>query len=285
MLVFPNCKINLGLHVVQKRLDGFHDLETVFYPLPFYDSLELIPHIPENPQAFTEISFNQSAIYFTSSGQPVPGNPEDNIVIRACRLLLQNRNTRSFQIHLHKRIPLGAGLGGGSANGAFMLLLLNEVFQLNLSKRQLASAAQELGSDCPFFIENKPAFATGRGEILENISVDLSGHSLLLIYPGIHIPTAQSFADIQPATPPASLRKVISRPVADWKNHLVNDFEKNIFNHYPTLATLKNSMYEQGAIYASMTGSGSSMYGLFPATKPPSMVLPENNFSWFFPAI
>jgi 4-diphosphocytidyl-2-C-methyl-D-erythritol kinase len=271
--------------VVRKRSDGFHDLETIFYPLPLHDVLELIPNVPENTENFSEIPFNGSAIYFTSSGLKIPGNPEDNIVIRACRLLLQNRNNTSFQILLHKKIPMGAGLGGGSANGAFMLQVLNEVFQMNCSKGRLASVAKELGSDCPFFLENKPMFATGRGEFMENIAVDLSGYSLLLIYSGIHIPTAKAFSEIQPAAPEESLKNVIRLPLTEWKNHLINDFEKNIFQHHPKLATIKKILYEQGAIYASMTGSGSCMYGLFPAATPPAIRLPEDCVSWFIPSI
>lgn len=285
MLVFPNCKINLGLHVVKKRRDGYHDLETIFYPLPFYDALELIPHQPEQTEGFVKIPLSGTAIYFAASGLEIPGDPEDNIVIRACRLMLQNRNVPPFQIHLYKKIPTGAGLGGGSANGAFMLNLLNEVFQLNNSTKDLLTFANELGSDCPFFILNKPVLAKGRGEIMESMHVDLSGYSLLLIYPGIHIPTATAFSDIQPATPLESLTKVMESPVDEWKKRLINDFEKNVFAHYPQLGNLKELLYQHGAAYVSMTGSGSSLYGLFPHAIPPAIRLPENTSSWFFPSV
>lgn len=285
MLVFPNCKINLGLHVVKKRSDGYHDLETIFYPLPFYDALELIPHRPDQPEGFIKISLEGTDIYFAGSGLEIPGTPEDNIVIRACRRILQSKTVPSFQIHLHKKIPMGAGLGGGSANGALMLQLLNEVFQLNNTTNDLLALAKEIGSDCPFFILNKPVLATGRGEKMEKINLDLSGYSLLLIYPGIHIPTASSFSAIQPAPPKESLPKLISSPVAEWKNRLTNDFEKNVFAQYPQLADLKELLYQSGAAYASMTGSGSALYGLFPGTTDPGIRLPENTLSWFFHSI
>jgi 4-diphosphocytidyl-2-C-methyl-D-erythritol kinase len=284
VLVFPNCKINLGLHVVRKRSDGFHDLETVFYPLPFYDALELITAPPKNPEHFTQVPHNNTVIYFAASGLEIPGNPQDNILIRACRLLLPP-DAPSFQIHLHKQVPMGAGLGGGSANGAFMLQLLQEVFHLNLPQNKLMPFAKQLGSDCPFFLENKPVFATGRGDITENIPVDLSGFSLMLIYPGIHIPTARSYAVISPAPRATSLKAVIRRPVTDWKEHLVNDFEKNAFVDHPELAGLKTMLYEKGAVYASMTGSGSCIYGLFPSAIAPSIELPATARSWFFPSI
>ena len=180
---------------------------------------------------------------------------------------------------------MGAGLGGGSANGALMLHLLNEVFQLNNTTNDLLALAKEIGSDCPFFILNKPVLATGRGEKMEKINLDLSGYSLLLIYPGIHIPTASSFSAIQPAPSQESLPKLISSPVAEWKNRLTNDFEKNAFAQYPQLADLKEQLYQSGAAYASMTGSGSALYGLFPGTTDPGIRLPENTLSWFFPSI
>ncbi len=284
MLVFPNCKINLGLHIVRKRSDGFHDLETVFYPVPLYDALELIPRVPENTEHFTQIPLNDTVIYFASSGLQIPGKPEDNILIRACRLLLPS-NTPSFQIHLHKQIPLGAGLGGGSANGAFMLKLLQEAFQMNLPENKLQALARELGSDCPFFLINKPVFATGRGEITETIQIDLSGYSLLLVYAGIHIPTASSFAAIVPAPQAMSLSSAISLPVTEWKHHLINDFEKNAFILHPELSSLKAMLYEKGAVYASMTGSGSCLYGLFPFATAPSLELPPSCRSWFFSSI
>ena len=280
MLVFPNCKINLGLHVIRKRPDGFHDLETVFYPLPFFDALELIPQIPENPENFLRVDVNGCEIYFATSGIEIPGKVEDNIVLKACRLILK-KNHPPFQIHLHKKIPMGAGLGGGSANGAFMLQLLDETFKINLHKQKLREAAKTLGSDCPFFLENKPVFATGTGDITENISIDLSGYSLLLIYPGIPISTVQAYAEIEPSAPATSIQSVIRRPVTEWKDQLVNVFEKVAFQLHPELSAMKTMLYEKGAVYASMTGSGSAMYALFPAATPPALKLPENSQSWF----
>jgi 4-diphosphocytidyl-2-C-methyl-D-erythritol kinase len=271
--------------VVQKRTDGFHDLETVYYPLPFHDALELIPTLPENEKKFTKISRNGTDIYFAATGHGIPGNPEDNLIIRACSLMMEHNTFPSFQIHLHKNVPMGAGLGGGSANGAFMLRLLNDTFQLNYTKDKLLSIAKALGSDCPFFLLNYPVIATGRGELMKNIEVDLSGYSLFLIYPNIHIRTIEAFSKIQPLSPKEPLNTQICRPVPEWKNQVSNDFEKTVFSNYPELALLKDLLYQHGAVYASMTGSGSCMYGIFKRGIPPVIALPENCLSWFFPSI
>ena len=253
MIVFPNCKINLGLHVTRKRPDGFHDLETIFYPLPVNDALEVITH---------------TTLQFESSGIPVPGNAEDNLCLRAFQLLQSGfPQLPPVSIHLLKNIPIGAGLGGGSADAAFMLQLLNQKFQLGLTEAALVDYAAQLGSDCPFFIVNRPCYATGRGEIMEPIPLDLSGYSFLLVHPGIHVNTGWAFKQLTPGTPAHSLREVIQTPVELWKDVLTNDFEIPVFQAHPVLGDIKEQMYSSGAIYAAMSGSGSAVFGVFPKNK------------------
>lgn len=256
MLVFPNCKINLGLHILGKREDGFHNLETVFYPIPFRDALELIPNTNNDP-----------AVEFTGTGLAIDGNTADNLCVKAYHLLKKDfPQLPAVKIHLHKAIPLGAGLGGGSADAAFMLKLLNEKFKLNLSIDQLINYALQLGSDCPFFIINKPCFATGRGEVLEEIAVDLSAYKMILINPGIHINTGWAFSNITPALPERSVKEIIQQPIGNWKEELKNDFETAVFTAHPAVKEIKESLYTQGAIYAAMSGSGSTVFGIFSST-------------------
>lgn len=253
MIVFPNCKINLGLRIISKRTDGFHDLETVFYPVPFPDALEII-------------SNDKPDIEFTATGIPVDGPATDNLCLKAYRLIKKDfPDLPAVRIHLHKAIPLGAGLGGGSADAAFMLKLLKDKFQLNLSTNQLINYALQLGSDCPFFIVNKPCFATGRGEQLEEINVDLSAYKIVLINPGVHINTGWAFSNIKAAPPKKSTREIIQQPVGTWKKELINDFEKPVFAAHPQIGEIKETLYRQGAVYASMSGSGSTVFGLFDA--------------------
>ncbi|WP_106531104.1 4-(cytidine 5'-diphospho)-2-C-methyl-D-erythritol kinase [Chitinophaga niastensis] len=253
MIVFPNCKINLGLHVTNRRADGFHDLETVFYPLSVNDALEVI---------------SPGTLQFGSSGIAVPGNAHDNLCLKAFHLLQKDFPTLPrVNIHLHKHIPIGAGLGGGSADAAFMLQLLNNKSQLGLSEAQLIDYAAQLGSDCPFFIANKPCYATGRGEVLEPITLDLSGYSFLLVHPGIHVSTSWAFKQLTPQLPAYALREKIQLPVAAWKGVISNDFEEPVFQAHPVLAGIKEKMYMGGAVYATMSGSGSAVVGIFPKNK------------------
>ncbi|MBV7529879.1 4-(cytidine 5'-diphospho)-2-C-methyl-D-erythritol kinase [Chitinophaga sp. sic0106] len=257
MVVFPNCKINLGLYVTNKRPDGFHDLETVFYPVQVQDALEIL---------------TAPALQFTSTGIAVPGNSADNLCIRAFELLQRDYPAvQPVQVHLHKHIPIGAGLGGGSADAAFMLKLLDNKFQLGLSEEQLIGYAAQLGSDCAFFIPNKPCFAVGRGEILAPLSLDLSGYSLLLIYPGIHVNTGWAFKQLTPAAPLHALKTAIQQPVEQWKDIVSNDFEAPVFAAHPELAKIKEELYGSGAIYATMSGSGSTMVGIYPKNKIPAI--------------
>lgn len=250
MIAFPNAKINLGLYITSKRDDGFHDLETVFYPIPLYDVLEIIE--------------DRAAFSCSVSGRPVDTKGGENLCVKAFRLLRKDfPQIPDIHIYLHKAIPMGAGLGGGSADAAFTLALLNDKFQLDISKEQLSLYALQLGSDCPFFIYNKPCIARGRGEILEAVGVDLSDYYFVLINPGIHINTAWAFKQLQPKTVSFSLKEAIAQPAEAWKEILHNDFEQVVFKQYPAIKDIKELLYKNGAVYASMSGSGSSVYGLF----------------------
>jgi 4-diphosphocytidyl-2-C-methyl-D-erythritol kinase len=250
MIVFPNCKINLGLHIIRKRADGFHDLETVFYPLQLTDALEVL---------------SPGTLQFKSSGIDIPGAAEDNLCLKAWHLLKKDfPSIAEVDIHLHKHIPIGAGLGGGSADAAFMLVHLNQRFQLELSTEKLVEYAAILGSDCPFFVVNKPCYATGRGEVISPVELDLKGYTIALVYPDIHVNTGWAFKQLTPKEPEVSLIDVIKRPVEEWKGLMKNDFEAPIFTAHPALKEIKAEMYNQGAIYATMSGSGSAMVGIFP---------------------
>lgn len=253
MILFPHCKVNLGLHITAKRDDGFHDLETVFYPLPFYDIIEIIEK--ENSSA-TEPEFS-------STGIEIPG-PGNNLCVHAWELLKKDRpSLPSVKMHLHKTIPTGAGLGGGSSDASFTLMLINEKFKLGLSTSQLMSYALKLGSDCPFFLMKEPAFAKGRGEILEQVELNLSDYILALVNPGIHVSTRDAFEEIIPSSPKKSIREIIQQPVESWKEELKNDFEVTVFRKHPRIASIKDELYNKGALYASMSGSGSTVFGIF----------------------
>jgi 4-diphosphocytidyl-2-C-methyl-D-erythritol kinase len=273
MVVFPNCKINLGLHVTRKREDGYHDLETIFYPLPLRDALEVV----NRQQATGNKQIPDSAVSLQVSGLTVQGNPEDNLCIKAYNLLKKDHpQLGNVDIHLHKAIPMGAGLGGGSADGAFALQLLNDKFQLKLSREKLLDYSLQLGSDCPFFIINKPSFATGRGELLQSIQLDLSAYSFLVVHPGVHINTGWAFSQLTPAPSPQSLQTIIQQPVDSWRNTLKNDFEAPVCKHHPDLQAIKDRLYNAGALYASMTGSGSCFFGIFAKDQPPNLQWPAS---------
>lgn len=253
MVVFPNGKINLGLNILRKRADGFHDLETVFYPVMVQDALELVRD-PDGSQLPV----------FSHSGIPVDGPEENNLCLKAWQLIKQDfPDLPGVKIHLHKNIPMGAGLGGGSADAAFMLLMLNEQFRLELSHEQLLNYAAQLGSDCAFFITNQPCFASGRGEQLQPVETDLSAYHIVLINPGIHINTGKAFSKLTPAVPEYRIRDIIQQPVSTWKEKLVNDFEGPVFEEYPSIGAIKDDLYQQGALYAAMSGSGSTVFGIF----------------------
>jgi len=268
VIVFPNAKINLGLNVLRKRSDGFHDIETIFYPVNCRDALELIQQTKSD-----------SIVEFTGTGLLVDTAMQDNLCIKAYQLLKKDHpQLPAVKIHLHKAIPIGAGLGGGSADAAFMLKLLNDKFKLNLSTAQLRDYALELGSDCPFFIINKPCFATGRGEMLKEISLNLSAYKIVLVNPGIHINTAWAFSQVSPALPGRSVKEIIQQPVETWKNELTNDFETPVFSAHPEIKDIKEELYRQGALYASMSGSGSTVFGIFGHQTPVPAFTANNYF-------
>ena len=264
MITFPNCKINLGLRILQKRNDGFHDLETFFYPLALKDALEIIT-IQDNSQ-------------FSISGSIAI--PEDeNVCTKAYHLLKKDfPQLGSIKMHLHKIIPVGAGLGGGSADGAFTLILLNKKFNLELSNDQLINYALQLGSDCPFFIINKPCFATGRGEILEPGKLDLSNYKIVVVNPNIHISTAWAFSRITPSVPKKSIKEIIQQPIETWKNELLNDFEGPVFKNHPEIKKIKEQLNDAEAVYSAMSGSGSSVYGIFEKEKQAVFNFPSEYF-------
>lgn len=251
MILFPNAKINLGLNIVGRRSDGYHNLETVFHPVDLFDILEMIPS-------------SDNSLQFEITGLDIPGSKDENIVINAWRLLNREFGIPHVHIHLHKSIPLGAGLGGGSSDGAFAIKLLNNLFQLSLSSEMMEQFALQLGSDCPFFIRNRSVFATGRGEMLEDFTVDLSRYRIKFAFSGIHIETRRAYSLINPSQPAVGIREILQGPVENWKNNLVNDFEKPVFQLHPELRKMKDDLYASGALYASMTGSGSALYGIFP---------------------
>ncbi|OYU95190.1 MAG: 4-(cytidine 5'-diphospho)-2-C-methyl-D-erythritol kinase [Bacteroidetes bacterium B1(2017)] len=258
MIVFPSCKINLGLHILSKRQDGYHELETIFYPVPIYDALEII----EAPLG------SDQKVKLSCSGLEVQGNEEQNLVVKAYHLLATDYSLPPIEIALLKNIPMGAGLGGGSSDGAFAIKLLNTYFKLSLSTEKQLDYAAKLGSDCAFFILNKPCVGKGRGEQLEPIELSLSTYWIALVKPNIHISTAEAFAGIIPRDKlennfNTSLLEIIKSPINTWKEALVNDFEASIFKNHSELNSIKNTLYSSGAVYASMSGSGSSLFGLF----------------------
>ena len=268
MVTFPNCKINLGLNILRKREDGFHDISTLYYPIPFTDALELIPHPDKN-----------SRPEFTTSGLVIEGNPEDNLCLMAYHALKQDHpDLPAVKIHLHKSVPIGAGLGGGSADAAFLLKMLVEKFNLTVSPEKLHQHAIRLGSDCPFFLVNQPCLASGRGEILEEITTDLSPYKIILVNPGIHINTAWAFSQIEPGIPETGIREIISQPVESWKDTLKNDFEGAVFKEFPEIKYIREELYKQGAVYAVMSGSGSTVFGIFDKNSSPSLFAGKNYF-------
>lgn len=248
MISFPNAKINIGLLITGKRPDGYHNLETVFFPVGWSDALEI---------AYSE------ELSFTSSGIEIAGPADSNLVMKAYRLLSEDFTLPPLRIHLHKQIPFGAGLGGGSADGAFMLRMLNKAFNLNVPQEKMIEYAARLGSDCPFFLINQPVFATGRGEIMTPANVSLKGLSLFMVKPPIEVSTASAFRNVAPQQPEVSLQELIQLPVTEWKGRIYNQFETSVFPQFPEIEAVKNQLYDLGAVYASMSGSGSCVFGLF----------------------
>jgi len=259
MLAFPNAKINLGLNVTGTRPDGFHDIETVLFPVAFRDVLEIIPS-------------EEQPVDFQRSGLSIPGKVEENLCLRAYHLLKSGFQIPAVRMHLHKVIPMGAGLGGGSSDAAFTIKLLNDLFSLAMTPSQMMQYAGKLGSDCAFFIENKPVFASERGDQFEPIEMNLAGYSIVIVIPPVHVSTAEVYAQVAVKKTVESIRAILKASPGEWKDHLVNDFEGSVFQRYPEILQIKEKLYAAGAVYASMSGSGSAVYGLF------DQLLPDLNF-------
>ncbi|MBX7050882.1 MAG: 4-(cytidine 5'-diphospho)-2-C-methyl-D-erythritol kinase [Flavobacteriales bacterium] len=256
MIGFANAKINIGLFITEKRDDGFHNLETIFYPIAFHDVLEFAPASDERT-------------LLRIHGITIPGASQENLIIKAYNKLSEEHKLPKLQISLIKNIPTGAGLGGGSSDGAKMLLMLNDYFKLNLSTQKLIEYASVLGSDCPFFIHNKPCFASGRGEILHPQNLNLSDYLLILVHPGIHVSTKEAFAHIKPMPADIDLKSIEQIDIHSWKEIIRNDFELPLFSKFSELGDIKRKLYKEGAVFASMSGSGSAIFGLFPRDCPP----------------
>ena len=254
MIVFPTSKINLGLRITEKRPDGFHNLQSCFYPVGWGDALEVIP---------------ADEFAFSSSGLAIPGDSGSNLCIKAYNVLKADFDLPPVKMHLHKIVPIGAGLGGGSADAAFTLKLLNERFELGITVSELEDYARLLGSDCAFFIQNRPLYCIEKGDTFLETAIDLSGYYILLVYPNLAISTAEAYAGVRPFQPEISLNDQLQTPVNSWRDTIHNDFEDSLFPKYPILAQIKQELYGAGAIYASMTGSGSTLYGIFNA--PPTV--------------
>ena len=255
MITFPNAKINLGLNIVEKRPDGYHNLETIFYPINLQDALEV-----------TRRENNDKEYTLHISGSPLEGEPEDNLVVKAYKLLKKDYpGLLPVDIHMYKHIPAGAGLGGGSSDAACIIKLLNDKFSLGLSTERMEEYAAKLGADCAFFIRNKPVFATGIGNLFEPVELSLKGYHIILIKPDIFVSTRDAFAEIKPVRPAVSLKEVVKQPIETWKSSMKNDFEDSVFKKFPEIAAIKDELYDLGAVYAAMSGSGSSVYGIFEA--------------------
>jgi 4-diphosphocytidyl-2-C-methyl-D-erythritol kinase len=248
MISFPHSKINLGLYIVNKRPDGYHNIATCFYPIPLTDVLEIIP---------------SKEFSFASSGLDIGGNFEDNLCVKAYRLLETNHKISPVSIHLHKVVPMGAGLGGGSSDAAFSLRMFNELFDLKLPREKVSEYASMLGSDCAFFIEDKPKVGTQKGEVLSDVPVDLSNKFIVVVKPAVHISTAEAYNAVVPSGDRIDVHEIVSGPPEQWKSTLENQFEHPVFSKYPAIRNIKKELYSNGAVYASMSGSGSAVFGIF----------------------
>lgn len=248
MIVYPNAKINIGLNVVEKRPDGYHNLETVFYPIELLDVMEIT---------------DSEVFSIRVTGTVLDGSPEDNLVTRAYRMLAEDFDVPPVAIHLHKHIPTGAGLGGGSSDAAFTIKALNDKFNMGLSTEQMEGYASRLGADCAFFIKDEPVFATGIGDVFHPMDFSLKGKTIVLVKPDTHVATADAYRHVKPFAPATSLTELLRAPLKEWKESVVNDFEASVFQKYPEIAAIKDRLYDLGAEYASMSGSGSAVYGIF----------------------
>ncbi len=254
MICFPNAKINLGLNIISRRADGYHNIETIFYPIGMKDALEVIN---------SEVCLNDDKYRLFQYGDIVECDYANNLVIKAFSIISAERDLSNIDIHLLKKIPSGAGLGGGSADASFMLKIMNEKFDLGYSVEELMKFAAKIGADCSFFLHNKPAFATGIGDMLETVDLNLEGYHFVVVKPNVLISTKEAYSMIVPAKPSVSLKEIVKKPVEEWSDIMKNDFEIPIFKKYPVICNVKCKLQEMGAIYSSMSGSGSAVYGIF----------------------
>lgn len=257
MLLLPNCKINIGLNIVSKRSDGYHNLETVFFPIPLRDNLE-----------FKEIENEDVPYRLVLGGVPIEGKPEDNLIVKVYLDMKAEFNLPALELSLYKNIPMGAGLGGGSSDAAAMMKGLNEAYNLQLSAEDMEKRLAKFGADCPFFVRNKPAYATGIGDELTNCNVSLKDKFIVLVKPDVFVSTKEAYAHVTPKLPAIPLAEAIKLPIETWKEQIVNDFEQSVFPFHPELPAIKQTLYDMGAVYASMSGSGSTMYGIFNRPTP-----------------
>lgn len=254
MITYPNAKINIGLSITERRPDGYHNIESVFYPINLQDAVEIKTIEGEEPQGGYKLKV---------SGTILDGTPDDNLVVKAYQLLRKDFNFPAQKIHLYKHIPVGAGLGGGSSDAAAIIKMLNEKFALGLTSEQMQNYAVQIGADCPFFINNTPVFATGIGNIFTPIEFSLHGKTIILVKPDIFVSTRDAYALVKPSPAAIPLTEAIKQPISEWKQIITNDFEKSVFAKYPEIAAIKDKLYDMGALYASMSGSGSAVYGIF----------------------
>lgn len=254
MITYPNAKINIGLNITERRPDGYHNIESVFYPINLQDAVEIKTIEGEEPQGGYKLKV---------SGTILDGTPDDNLVVKAYQLLRKDFNFPAQKIHLYKHIPVGAGLGGGSSDAAAIIKMLNEKFTLGLASEQMQNYAVQIGADCPFFINNTPVFATGIGNIFTPIELSLHGKTIILVKPDIFVSTRDAYALVKPSPAAIPLTEAIKQPISEWKQIITNDFEKSVFAKYPEIAAIKDKLYDMGALYASMSGSGSAVYGIF----------------------
>ncbi len=265
MILFPSAKINFGLNVLNKRKDGFHNLETCMFPIPLYDVLEILP---------------SSRFCFTQSGLDTDCLTKDNLCVRAYHLINDNYAIDPVYLHLQKNIPMGAGLGGGSSDAAYTLKALNQLFDLKIKNTELSEMASFLGSDCAFFIDSSPKLCTSKGEIMSKVKIDLFGCYLKLIYPNIHVSTKQAYSNVKCHISKNNIKQDVENPIIMWKNTITNSFEQSVFQLHPILSSIKQSLYDEGAIYASMTGSGSTLFGIYDKEPHKSFVLKKYYFEF-----
>lgn len=267
MIVFPNAKINLGLNVVERRDDGYHNIESLFYPISLNDSLELL------------FDTSKDDCTFTSTGLTLDCDEDENLVVKAYALLKERYNIGGVKIHLHKTIPSGAGLGGGSSDATFTLKVLNEMFELGINTEELKKLAVQLGADCPFFIDNTPSFISGIGDVIEPANIDLSGYYIAVVKPDLHVPTAAAYKNVTPMMPGLTIGEIMRKDISYWPEFLTNDFEKSVFDEYPEIEEIKRKLNSKGALYVAMSGSGSAVYSIH-KREPNISDFPKSHFTW-----